>query len=49
FVCTYRRTTIHDLGYPPLIAEVEKVVELVLQINSVTSSWILTRFGAPLL
>ncbi|MCI76801.1 hypothetical protein A2U01_0098071, partial [Trifolium medium] len=32
-VCVYRRTTIHDLGYPSLIAEVEKTVELVLQIR----------------
>ncbi|MCI51552.1 hypothetical protein A2U01_0072796, partial [Trifolium medium] len=28
-----KRTTILDLGYPSLIAEVEKTVELVLQIR----------------
>ncbi|MCI55142.1 hypothetical protein A2U01_0076392, partial [Trifolium medium] len=33
FVCAYRRTEIHDLGYPSLIAEVGKAVELVLQIR----------------
>ncbi|MCI90228.1 hypothetical protein A2U01_0111519, partial [Trifolium medium] len=31
-VCAYRQTVIHDLSYPSLIVEVEKAVELVLQI-----------------